>query len=189
MGTFMTHDQVIIFDTTLRDGEQSPGASMNLEEKLRMPQVLEEMGVDVIEAGFPIASQRRFRGGAGGSREPSRGPTVCGLARATKGDIDRCAEAIRPAAPRPHPHLHLHPPLHMKYKLQMEPDAVLDSGHRQRSPMPAIWSTTSNGRPRTARAPSTTSCAAASRRRSPPGRAPSTSPTPSATPFPTNTPR
>ena len=89
-------NHVVIFDTTLRDGEQSPGASMNLDEKLRIAQVLEEMGVDVIEAGFPIASEGDFKA----VNEVSKIVTdsvVCGLARATRMDIDRAAEAIKPA--------------------------------------------------------------------------------------------
>ncbi len=120
----MTQNRVIIFDTTLRDGEQSPGASMNLDEKVRIALVLEEMGVDVIEAGFPIASNGDFEA-VEAVAKAVRGSTICGLARATKGDIERCAEAIKPAASgRIHTFLSTSP-LHMKYKLQMEPDAVL----------------------------------------------------------------
>ena len=120
----MNQNRVIIFDTTLRDGEQSPGASMNLDEKVRIALVLEEMGVDVIEAGFPIASNGDFEA-VEAVAKAVKASTVCGLARATKGDIERCAEAIRPAASgRIHTFLSTSP-LHMKYKLQMEPDAVL----------------------------------------------------------------
>ncbi len=120
----MDANRVIIFDTTLRDGEQSPGASMNLEEKVKIALVLEEMGVDVIEAGFPIASNGDFEAVQAVARAV-KASAVCGLARATKGDIDRCAEAIRPAAQgRIHTFLSTSP-LHMKYKLQMEPDKVL----------------------------------------------------------------
>jgi 2-isopropylmalate synthase len=115
--------RVIIFDTTLRDGEQSPGASMNLDEKLRIALLLEEMGVDVIEAGFPIASNGDFeavRAIAGAVRDA----TICGLARAGRGDIDRAWDALRGAA-RARIHTFISTsPLHMKYKLQMEPDAV-----------------------------------------------------------------
>jgi hypothetical protein len=93
----MDHNRVIIFDTTLRDGEQSPGASMNLEEKVRIALVLEEMGVDVIEAGFPIASNGDFEA-VEAVAKAVRNSVICGLARATRGDIERCAEAIRPAA-------------------------------------------------------------------------------------------
>jgi len=119
-------DRVIIFDTTLRDGEQSPGASMNLEEKLKIALLLEEMGVDVIEAGFPIASKGDFEAVSAISETLTRA-TVCGLARATRGDIERAAEALRPAR-----HRRIHTfistsPLHMKYKLQMEPEQVLQA--------------------------------------------------------------
>ncbi|CAA7619496.1 2-isopropylmalate synthase [Candidatus Terasakiella magnetica] len=120
----MDNNRVIIFDTTLRDGEQSPGASMNLEEKVRIAQALEEMGVDVIEAGFPIASNGDFEA-VEAVAKVIKNATICGLARATKGDIERCAQAIKPA-PRGRIHTFLSTsPLHMKYKLQMEPDAVL----------------------------------------------------------------
>jgi 2-isopropylmalate synthase len=117
------NDRVIIFDTTLRDGEQSPGCSMNLEEKLRVAQLLEEMRVDVIEAGFPIASNGDFEA----VREVAKvvkDSRVAGLARAARRDIDRAWEALAPAA---QPRLHIFlatSPLHMKHKLQMEPDAV-----------------------------------------------------------------
>ncbi|HYD32469.1 MAG TPA: 2-isopropylmalate synthase [Azospirillaceae bacterium] len=118
--------RVIIFDTTLRDGEQSPGASMNLEEKVRIALVLEEMGVDVIEAGFPIASIGDFEA----VREVAgvvRNSTIAGLARANKRDIERCAEALR-SAPRKRIHTFISTsPLHMKYKLQMEPEKVHDA--------------------------------------------------------------
>ena len=118
-------NRIVIFDTTLRDGEQSPGASMNLDEKLRVAQVLEGMGVDVIEAGFPIASEGDFEAVSEISKVV-RNSTVCGLARATKGDIERCADAIS-AAPRGRIHTFISTsPLHMQYKLQMEPDAVLE---------------------------------------------------------------
>jgi 2-isopropylmalate synthase len=117
---------VVIFDTTLRDGEQSPGASMNLDEKLRIAKVLEEMGVDVIEAGFPIASEGDFQA-VNQIAKAITGSTVCGLARATNLDVDRCAEAVKPAA-RPRIHTFISTsPLHMKYKLQLEPDAVHDA--------------------------------------------------------------
>jgi len=119
----MATDQVVIFDTTLRDGEQSPGASMNLEEKLRIASVLEGMGVDVIEAGFPIASVGDFEA-VNEIAKVVTDSTICGLARATHMDIDRAAEALKPAA-RKRIHTFLSTsPLHMKYKLQMEPDAV-----------------------------------------------------------------
>jgi 2-isopropylmalate synthase len=118
-------DRVIIFDTTMRDGEQSPGASMSLEEKLELAKILEEMRVDVIEAGFPIASNGDFEA----VREISKivtESTICGLARAGMGDIERCAEAIRPAK-RGRIHTFISTsPVHMKWKLQMEPEQVLE---------------------------------------------------------------
>jgi 2-isopropylmalate synthase len=121
-------NRVVIFDTTLRDGEQSPGASMNLDEKLRIAAVLEEMGVDVIEAGFPIASNGDFEA----VREVSkaiRNSSVAGLARAAKRDIDRAWEALNGAA-RPRIHTFISTsPLHMKFKLQMEPEAVHQAVH------------------------------------------------------------
>jgi 2-isopropylmalate synthase len=122
--------RVVIFDTTLRDGEQSPGASMNLDEKIKIALLLEEMGVDVIEAGFPIASNGDFEA----VREIAlrvKNASVCGLARAGRGDIDRCWEAVQHAA-RPRIHTFISTsPLHMKFKLQMTPEqvhqAVIDS--------------------------------------------------------------
>ena len=89
-------DRVIIFDTTMRDGEQSPGASMSHDEKLELAKILEDMKVDVIEAGFPIASNGDFEAVLAISKIVTES-IVCGLARAGMADIDRCAEAIRPA--------------------------------------------------------------------------------------------
>ncbi|MDR9427971.1 MAG: 2-isopropylmalate synthase [Salibaculum sp.] len=95
-------DHVLIFDTTLRDGEQSPGATMTHDEKLEIAEMLDEMGVDVIEAGFPIASEGDFKAVAEIARR-SRDSTICGLARANVTDIDRCWEAVKHAAsPRIH---------------------------------------------------------------------------------------
>jgi 2-isopropylmalate synthase len=117
---------VRIFDTTMRDGEQSPGASMTLSDKLEIAQVLDEMGVDVIEAGFPISSNGDFeavRAVAG----ILKNATIAGLCRAGAKDIDRCAEAIR-GAPRGRIHTFISTsPIHMKHKLQMEPHQVLDA--------------------------------------------------------------
>jgi 2-isopropylmalate synthase len=120
----MADDRVIIFDTTLRDGEQSPGFSMNLAEKLRMAEALAELGVDVIEAGFPIASPGDFDS-VRLIAEKVKGPVICGLARSARGDILRAAEALAPAE-RKRIHTFISTsPLHMKYKLRMEPDTVL----------------------------------------------------------------
>ncbi|MGB0748983.1 MAG: 2-isopropylmalate synthase [Magnetospiraceae bacterium] len=118
-------NRVVIFDTTLRDGEQSPGCSMNLAEKMRMAHELAAMGVDVIEAGFPIASDGDFEAVQAIARDV-KGSTIAGLARASKGDIDRCGEAIKPAE-RKRIHTFISTsPLHMKYKLQMEPERVFE---------------------------------------------------------------
>ena len=118
-------ERIIIFDTTLRDGEQSPGASMTIDEKIRVAEALEKMGVDVIEAGFPIASEGDFKA----VREIAkriRGSVVCGLARASAADIDRAGEALEPAE-RKRVHTFIATsPLHMRVKLQMEPEEVLE---------------------------------------------------------------
>ena len=122
-------NRVRIFDTTLRDGEQSPGASMTLEEKLRIAELLETMGVDIIEAGFAIASNGDFDC-VNKIAKQIKNSTVCSLARAALGDIDRAAEAIKPAASgRIHTFIATSP-LHMKVKLQMEPDTVIDAIHQ-----------------------------------------------------------
>jgi len=95
-------DRVLIFDTTLRDGEQSPGATMTHREKLEIAQLLDEMGVDIIEAGFPIASEGDFQAVSEIARQ-SQNAVICGLARAKTIDIDRCWEAVKHAArPRIH---------------------------------------------------------------------------------------
>ncbi|MBB6309881.1 2-isopropylmalate synthase [Xanthobacter tagetidis] len=118
-------DRVIIFDTTLRDGEQCPGASMTFEEKLEVAALLDEMGVDVIEAGFPIASIGDFESVAEIARR-TKNATIAGLSRAALNDIDRCAEAVKHAR-RGRIHTFLSTsPVHMKYKLQKEPEQVLE---------------------------------------------------------------
>ncbi|MCK0126666.1 2-isopropylmalate synthase, partial [Gelidibacter sp. F2691] len=95
-------DHVLIFDTTLRDGEQSPGATMTHDEKLEIAEMLDEMGVDIIEAGFPIASEGDFAAVSEIAKR-STNSVICGLSRANFKDIDRCAEAVRHAAkPRIH---------------------------------------------------------------------------------------
>ena len=119
-------DRVIIFDTTLRDGEQSPGFSMTLTEKVRMAEALAELGVDVIEAGFPIASNDDFEA-VRRIAEVVRGPVICGLSRAAPGDIVRAAEALKGAERRRIHTFISTSALHMKYKLRMEPDAVLEA--------------------------------------------------------------
>lgn len=118
-------DQIIIFDTTLRDGEQSPGCSMTLDEKLKMAIILDELGVDVIEAGFPAASKGDFQSVFQIS-ENVKNATIAGLCRAVESDIDAVAEAIKPAQQgRIHTFISTSP-LHMKYKLKAEPTKVLE---------------------------------------------------------------
>ncbi|MGI4745250.1 MAG: 2-isopropylmalate synthase [Janthinobacterium lividum] len=119
-------DRVIIFDTTLRDGEQSPGFSMNITEKVRMAHALAELGVDVIEAGFPVASPGDFDS-VRQIAEHVQGPVICGLARTGgRDDIARAAEAVRPAERKRIHNFISTSPLHMKYKLRMEPETVLE---------------------------------------------------------------
>ncbi len=117
-------DRVYVFDTTLRDGEQSPGATMNLDEKIRMAHQLETLGVDIIEAGFPIASQGDFEAVQAIARAVDN-VQVAGLCRSVKGDIDRCWEAIKDAK---NPRIHIFlatSEIHMKYKLDKTADEVL----------------------------------------------------------------
>ncbi|RRJ83280.1 2-isopropylmalate synthase [Aestuariirhabdus litorea] len=121
----MSNDRVVIFDTTLRDGEQSPGASMTREEKLRIARALEMMRVDVIEAGFPVASPGDFEA-VKAVAETIRESTVCGLARALDNDIDRAGEALRGAASgRIHTFIATSP-IHMQHKLRMQPEQVVE---------------------------------------------------------------
>src|SRR5439155_5412675 len=89
-------DRVVIFDTTLRDGEQCPGATMTHDEKLEVAELLDDMGVDIVEAGFPIASEGDFAA-VHEIATRSKKAVICGLSRAAFKDIDRCAEAIKPA--------------------------------------------------------------------------------------------
>jgi 2-isopropylmalate synthase len=117
---------VRIFDTTLRDGEQSPGCSMNLEEKLRVAAQLEALGVDVIEAGFAIASDGDFEAVREVARQ-CKTAIVASLSRAAPGDIDRAWEAVKSAK---HPRIHTFiatSPLHMRVKLRLEPEQVLEA--------------------------------------------------------------
>ncbi|MEL7470009.1 MAG: 2-isopropylmalate synthase [Pseudomonadota bacterium] len=118
-------DRVKIFDTTMRDGEQSPGASMTLAEKLQIGQLLDEMGVDIIEAGFPIASEGDFEAVTEVSKVVENA-TVCGLSRSPLGDIDRAFNALKHAKkPRIHTFIATSD-LHMEFKLQMTRDQVLN---------------------------------------------------------------
>src|SRR5690349_2833027 len=110
--------RITIFDTTLRDGEQSPGCSMNVQEKLRMAHRLDQLGVDVIEAGFPIASDGDFEAVQAVSAMIQR-PTIAGLARACRPDIERAWQALHHAR---HPRIHIFlatSDIHLKYKLRI----------------------------------------------------------------------
>lgn len=121
----MSDDRLIIFDTTLRDGEQSPGASMTKDEKVRIAKALERLKVDVIEAGFPAASPGDFEAVAAVAKNVQHS-TVCGLARALNNDIDRAAEALKAAqSSRIHTFIATSP-IHMEKKLRMSPDQVVE---------------------------------------------------------------
>ena len=118
-------DRVVIFDTTLRDGEQSPGATMTHEEKLEVAELLDTMGVDIIEAGFPVASEGDFAA-VNEIAKRTKNAVICGLARAGFKDIDRAGEAVKPARQsRIHTFISTSP-VHMKYKLQKEPHEVFE---------------------------------------------------------------
>jgi 2-isopropylmalate synthase len=128
----MQSDYVRIFDTTLRDGEQSPGATMTSAEKLEVARGLARLGVDVIEAGFPAASPddleavRKIAVEVGNSAEGSPVPVICGLARTTRNDIDKAWEAVKPAQkPRIHTFLATSD-IHMQYKLKMTRQQVVE---------------------------------------------------------------
>jgi 2-isopropylmalate synthase len=118
-------EHLIIFDTTMRDGEQSPGASMNRDEKVRIAKVLDKMRVDVIEAGFPAASPGDFEA-VKAVCEAVSDSTVCALARAVDGDIERAGAAVKPArSGRIHTFIATSP-IHMREKLRMQPDEVVE---------------------------------------------------------------
>jgi 2-isopropylmalate synthase len=117
-------DRVIIFDTTLRDGEQAPGGSMNLAEKLQVAHALKDLGVDVIEAGFPIASPGDFESVQAIAREV-QGPVIAGLARCTHDDIDRAGKALV-GCPRPRIHVFLATSaIHREFKLKMAKEEII----------------------------------------------------------------
>src|SRR5438105_2118761 len=133
MGTVVNHnsgtvesDRVRIFDTTLRDGEQSPGAAMTHEAKLEDGALRDEMGVDIIEAGFPIASNGDFEAVSAIAKQ-AKSAVVCGLSRAGFKDIDRAGEALKPAKQRRIHTFISTSPVHMKHKPQMEPSSVLEA--------------------------------------------------------------
>ncbi|MBI3616975.1 MAG: 2-isopropylmalate synthase, partial [Candidatus Omnitrophica bacterium] len=117
-------DRVFIFDTTLRDGEQAPGASMNEREKLEIAHALERLGVDIIEAGFPVISKGDFDSVKSVARH-IKGSIVCGLARSLKADIDAAADALKPAA-RSRIHVFLATSkIHMQHKLKKTQEEIL----------------------------------------------------------------
>ena len=123
-----SQDRIIIFDTTLRDGEQSPGATLNVEEKLEVAHALARLGVDVIEAGFPYASPGDFEAvqKVAAAVGTANGPTICGLARATKNDIKTAAEALKPATKgRIHTFIATSD-IHLEYKLRKSRAEVLE---------------------------------------------------------------
>ena len=122
----LTDNNIIIFDTTMRDGEQSPGASMNLEEKLKIAEHLSQLGVDVIEAGFPISSNGDFEA-VNEISKLVKDSVICGLSRASKKDIECAAEALAPAKMKRIHTFIATSDLHMKYKLQMTADEVHQS--------------------------------------------------------------
>src|SRR5690606_26937990 len=125
----MGQDRVIIFDTTLRDGEQSPGASMTREEKLRIAKALEKLRVDVIEAGLAIASPGDIEA-VKSIATSIEGSTVCSLVRAVDADIDRSAEALaNDNSGRIHT-FSASSPIHMKHKLRVQPDQVIEHAVR-----------------------------------------------------------
>ena len=120
----MSRERVMIFDTTLRDGEQSPGCSMAQPEKLRVARALAELGVDVIEAGFPAASRGDWESVSAVAREV-QGPIICGLARCNRGDIELAARALK-AAPRHRIHVFLATSaIHRQYKLNMAQEEII----------------------------------------------------------------
>ncbi|MXU64645.1 2-isopropylmalate synthase [Oceanomicrobium pacificus] len=126
--TAREQDRVLIFDTTLRDGEQSPGATMTLEEKLEIASLLDEMGVDIIEAGFPIASDGDFEA-VTQIAKAAPNTVICGLARANLRDIDRCWEAVRNAnKPRIHTFIGTSP-LHREFQVRMNKEDMLAKIH------------------------------------------------------------
>src|SRR5260221_7070801 len=124
----MDHKRIIIFGTTLRDGEQAPGCSLGPEQKMQVAEQLYRLGVDVIEGGFPVSSLgdlEAVKKIAKSVGRASDAPEICGLARCVKGDIDACAEAVKPAK-RPRIHVFIATSdIHLEHKLHMTRDQVL----------------------------------------------------------------
>lgn len=120
-------EKIFLFDSTLRDGEQTPGARLNYEEKIEVARQLARLGVDIIEAGFPVSSPGELKAVQAISRE-IRGPVICGLARAIRGDIDAAWEAVKDAE-RPRLHVFLGASdIHMEHKLKQDPAKLLEQG-------------------------------------------------------------
>src|SRR6476620_11206586 len=121
----MKNDRIVIFDTTLRDGEQCPGASMNLREKLEVARQLARLNVDVIEAGFPVISDGDFTAVQTIAKEV-KGPTICGLARCVPKDVDAAGEAVKPAGKKGRIHVFLATSkIHREFKLGKARDEIL----------------------------------------------------------------
>jgi 2-isopropylmalate synthase len=120
----MSSEKVLVFDTTLRDGEQAPGASMAIHEKLEVAHQLARLNVDIIEAGFPVSSPAQFDA-TKMVAEQVRGPIICGLARANEKDIDAAGKALAPAARRRIHTFIATSSIHMEHKLHKKPDEVL----------------------------------------------------------------
>jgi len=126
-------EHVRVFDTTLRDGEQAPGCTMTREEKLQIARQLQRLGIDVIEAGFPAASRGDWDAVHAIAQQVGQGagsPTICGLARANEGDIDRCATAIAPATNRRIHTFIATSDIHLEYKLRMSRTEVVETAYR-----------------------------------------------------------
>lgn len=122
--TIENKEKVFIFDTTLRDGEQSPGASLSISEKLEIAHQLTKLGVDIIEAGFPVSSKAQFEA-TRLCAEQVRGPVICGLARANEKDITTAGDALKAAEKRRIHTFIATSPIHMEHKLRKKPDQVL----------------------------------------------------------------
>ena len=146
-------DKVLIFDTTLRDGEQSPGVALNVEEKLEIARALERMKVDIIEAGFPASSPGDLESVTAIAKEV-RGSVIAGLARAVPNDVDACWEAVQHAE-RPRIHVFLSSSdIHIMHQLEKDKERVLEMARDDGGPREEATATTSSSRRWTPRAPS-----------------------------------
>ena len=184
----MDPNRVLIFDTTLRDGEQSPGISLNTTEKLEIAHQLARLGVDIIEAGFPIASPGDFEAVQAIAREVE-GPIIAGLARANATDIETAWNAVKDAA-RPRIHTFVSTSdIHIEHQLQNTREDVQGPRARGRRAGARRTARTSSSRRWTPRAPTSSSRPRSARSRSTRARRRSTSRTPSATRCPRSTPR